>query len=46
MKEGNGSGVVEPVGNAEVLKFGAVESARSILSTRSFAMVICRLVRS
>lgn len=31
MKEGNGSGVVEPVGNAEVLKFGAVESARSIL---------------
>jgi transposase-like protein len=31
MNEGNVSSVLEPVGNAEVLKFGAVESARSIL---------------
>ena len=31
MNEGKASGVWEPVGSAEVLKFGAVENARSIL---------------
>lgn len=31
MNEGNGSSVLEPVGNAKVFKFGEVESARSIL---------------
>jgi hypothetical protein len=31
MNEGKASGVLEPVGNGEVLKFGVVESARSIL---------------
>jgi len=31
MYEGNGSNVSKPVGNAEVLKFGAVEDFRSVL---------------